>query len=205
MNSPKLPLPVNRDAEIELTLRLKAGEEHAFEELFFRYYKHLHAIGIRFLKNPELAEDAVQDIFLKLWDHRDTLNETCSIKSFLSISMKNHVLNVIRDNHTAIWEYITLELSELAGDDTPLHTYQLQEYNAILEQGLKQLPPQRETVFRLRVFSGMNNEQIAQQLSISVNTVKFQFSQATKFIKEYLGKHADLESALMAILCLLLS
>ncbi|UFH53796.1 RNA polymerase sigma-70 factor [Spirosoma sp. KNUC1025] len=200
----RLPTPLHQDSETDLTLRLKTGDEKAFEEIFLRYYKHLYSIGLKFLKNPDLAEDAVQDIFLKLWDHRDALNEAYSIKNFLSVAMKNHVLNVIRDHHAAIWEYFSADSEELIGEDTTSNTYQLQEYGAILEQGLKQLPPQREKIFRLRVFSGMNNEQIAQQLSISVNTVKFQFSQATKFIKDYLGKHADLENALLSLCCLLL-
>ncbi len=185
-----------------LTLRLKTGDEKAFEEIFLRYYKHLYAIGIKFLKNPDLAEDAVQDIFLKLWDHRDAINEAYPIKNFLSVAMKNHVLNVIRDHHIAIWDYLSVSMEDLAGADSPIHTYQLQEYSDILEEGLKRLPHQREKIFRLRVFNGLTNEQIAQQLSISIVTVKCQFSQATKFIKDYLGKHADLESALFAVCCL---
>ncbi|WP_138991388.1 RNA polymerase sigma-70 factor [Larkinella sp. C7] len=199
----KLPIRLGQDAEKEITLRLKTGDENAFEEIFYRYYKHLLAIGIKFLKNPDLAEDAVQDIFLKLWDHRDTLNESYSIKNFLSVSMKNHVLNVIRDNHQSIWEYLSAEMEELNGEDTTSDAFQLQEYGTILEQGMQKLPPQREKVFRLRVFSGLDNEQVARQLSISVNTVKSQFTQATRFLKDYLNKHADLEGILPVFLFLL--
>ncbi|MGM9511884.1 RNA polymerase sigma-70 factor [Larkinella sp. GY13] len=199
----KLPIRLGQDAEKEITLRLKAGDENAFEEIFYRYYKHLLAIGIKFLKNPDLAEDAVQDIFLKLWDHRDALNETYSIKNFLSVSMKNHVLNVIRNNHQSIWEYLSAEMEELNGEDTTSDAFQLQEYGTILEQGMQKLPPQREKVFRLRVFSGLDNEQVARQLSISVNTVKSQFTQATRFLKDYLSKHADLEGILPVLLFLL--
>ncbi|GAB3996979.1 RNA polymerase sigma-70 factor [Spirosoma daeguense] len=196
------PTILQHDSETALSLRLKTGDEKAFEEIYFRYFTHLHSIGVKFLKSPDLADDAVQDVFLKLWDNRHTLNEAYSIKSFLSVTMKNHVLNIIRDNHAAIWEYLYNDSAELVGEDSTSNTYQLQEYRSILEQGLKKLPPQREKIFRLRVFNGLNNEQIAQQLAISVNTVKFQFSQATKFIKDYLSKHADLESALLS-LCIL--
>ncbi|RRB00949.1 RNA polymerase sigma-70 factor [Larkinella rosea] len=201
----KLPVRLSQDAEKEITLRLKAGDEGAFEEVFYRYYKHLLAIGIRFLKNPDLAEDAVQDIFLKLWDHRDSLNEAYSIKNFLSISMKNHVLNVIRNHHQSIWEYLSAEIEELNGEETTGNAFQFQEYSAILEQGLQHLTPQREKVFRLRVFSGLDNEQVARQLSVSVNTVKVQFTQATKFLKDYLSKHADLEGILPILIFFLLS
>lgn len=183
----------NLESDASLAVRLKMGDEQAFEEIYFRYYKHLYAIGYKFLKNPDLAEDAVQDIFLKLWDHRHTLNEAYAIKNFLSISMKNHVMNLIRDNHAAIWEYLSLETEQVGGEDSPTNTYQYQEYSTILENGLKQLPPQREAIFRLRVFSGLTNEEIALHLSISINTVKCQFSQATKSIKDYLGKHAELD------------
>jgi RNA polymerase sigma-70 factor (family 1) len=200
----KLPIRLGQDAEKQITLRLKAGDENAFEEIFYRYYKHLLAIGIKFLKNPDLAEDAVQDIFLKLWDHRDSLNETYAIKNFLSVSMKNHVLNVIRNHHQSIWEYLSSEMEELNGEETTNDTFQFQEYSLILERGIQQLPPQREKVFRLRVFSGLDNEQVARQLSVSVNTVKVQFSQATRFLKDYLSKHADLEGILPMLIIFLL-
>ncbi|GAB3890674.1 RNA polymerase sigma-70 factor [Larkinella knui] len=196
----KLPLRLGQDAEKDITLRLKAGDENAFEEIFFRYYKHLFAIGIKFLKDPELAEDAVQDIFLKLWDHREALNETYALKNFLSIAMKNHVLNVIRNHHQSIWEYLSAEIEEAVGEETTGNSFQFQEYSAILEQGMQKLPPQREKVFRLRVFNGLDNEQVARQLSISVNTVKSQFTQATRFLKDYLSKHADLEGILPILL-----
>lgn len=201
----KLSNRLSQNAEQEIALRLKAGDERAFEDLFYRYYKHLYAIGIKFLKSPDLAEDAVQDIFLKLWDHRATLNETYAIKNFLSIAMKNHVLNVIRDHHQAIWEYLSCEMEESLGEDTTSDAFQLQEYGAILEQGLRELTPQRAKVFRLRVFNGMNNEEVASQLAVSINTVKVQFSQATKFMKEYLSKHADLEGILPILFFFLLS
>lgn len=201
----KIPIRLGQDAEKEITLRLKAGDETAFEEIFYRYYKHLLAIGIKFLKNSELAEDAVQDIFLNLWDHRNSLNEAYSIKNFLSISMKNHVLNVIRNHHQSIWEYLSAEMEELNGEETTGNAFQFQEYSAILEQGLQHLTPQREKVFRLRVFNGLDNEQVARQLSVSVNTVKVQFSQATRFLKDYLNKHADLEGILPILIFFLLS
>ncbi|MGA0560180.1 RNA polymerase sigma-70 factor [Larkinella sp. VNQ87] len=201
----KLPIRLSQDAEKDITRQLKAGDEKAFEEIFYRHYKHLYAIGLKFLKDPDRAEDAVQDVFLKLWDHREALNETYAIKNFLSISMKNHVLNVIRDHHEAIWEYLSNEVEDKLGEDSTSEAFQLQEYSAILEQGLKALTPQREKVFRLRVFNGLNNEQVARQLSVSVNTVKVQFSQATKFLKDYLSKHADLEGILPALIFFLLS
>ncbi|GAB3252015.1 RNA polymerase sigma-70 factor [Larkinella harenae] len=201
----KLPIRLDQDAEKEIARRLKTGDEAAFEEIFYRYYKHLYAIGIKFLKNADLAEDAVQEIFLKLWDHREMLNEAYAIKNFLSISMKNHVLNVIRDHHQDIWEYLSYEVEEHRGEDTTSNMFQWQEYGEILEKGMQGLTPQREKVFRLRVFNGLNNEEVASQLSVSVNTVKVQFSQATKFIKEYLNKHADLEGILPFFLYFLLS
>jgi len=199
----KQPLRPQRDSDSVIISRLKRGDEPAFEQVFRRYYKHLYAIGIKFLKNPELAEDAVQDIFLKLWDQRDALKEDGCIKGFLA--MRNHVLNVIRNDHRAIWEYLSGPLEETFFENSTANTLQLQEYKAITEQGLKQLPPQQEKIFRMRAFSGMDNDQVAKQLSISVTTVKCQFSQATKSLKDYLSKHADLAGILEAVIILQLA
>ena len=114
--------------------------------------------------------------------------------------MRNHVLNVIRNDHGAIWEYLSGKSEEAFFEESTANALQLQEYSEITEQGLKQLPPQQERIFRMRTFNGLDNDQVARQLAISVNTVKYQFCQATKSLKEYLSKHADLEGILEAVL-----
>jgi RNA polymerase sigma-70 factor (family 1) len=188
--------------ETTLTTRVREGDERAFDEVFHRYYSHLLAIGVRYLKDPDLAEDAIQDVFLKLWQQREGLNSAHSLKAFLAVAMKNHVLNLIRNSHHTIWERFSEIVHDFQSDESLQESIDWQEYTTILEAGIRQLSPRKQEIFRLRVFEGLNNDQVAKQLAISVNTVKFQYTAASQFIRQYVSKNAQLEGLLTTLILL---
>ena len=192
------------DDDTMLTARVRQGDERAFDTVFHRYYGHLLAIGIRFLKDPDLAEDAIQDVFLKLWQQRQSLNEAHSLKAFLAVAMKNHVLNLIRNSHHTIWERFSEAAHDFQSAESGQDLADLQEYATILEAGIQQLSPRKQEIFRLRVFDGLNNEQVARQLAISINTVKFQYSSASRFIRQYVSRNARLEGLLTIFILLIM-
>lgn len=190
--------------ETTLTARVRQGDERAFDAVFHRYYSHLMAIGVRFLKDPDLAEDAIQDVFLKLWQQRQSLNEAHSLKAFLAVAMKNHVLNLIRNSHHTIWERFSEAAHDFQSAESGQDLAEWQEYATILEAGIQRLSPRKQEIFRLRVFDGLNNEQVARQLAISINTVKFQYSSASQFIRQYVSKNARLEGLLTIFILLIM-
>lgn len=184
---------------VELSRRLTNGDERAFEEIFYLYYKHLYAIAVAFLKDPMLAQDAVQDVFLKLWQHREHINEAYSLKAFLSVSMKNHVLNQLRDNHQAVLCALPTDDDEQVPTATERtdEAVQWQAFTDAFEQSIQLLSPQKQAVFRLRVIDGLTNEQTAQRLSISVNTVKTHYAQAMQAVRGQLSKYALIELTIL--------
>jgi RNA polymerase sigma-70 factor (family 1) len=187
-------------SDTDLAGRLRADDERAFETLFFRYYKHLTAIGQHFLKDSSLTQDAIQDIYLKLWNNRHTLHEAESLKAFLAISMKNHVLNLLRQQQRTVF---TADYTDDARPttETPAQTLQSQEYADILERGIRQLTPKQEEVFRLRIFGGLDNEQVARQMGVSINTVKSHYTSALQAVRAYVSQHAQIE-LMLALGCL---
>ncbi len=204
MNAQTRSMSLSLVDETTLTARIREGDERAFDAVFHRYYSHLLAIGIRFLKDPDLAEDAIQDVFLKLWQQRQSLDEAHSLKAFLAVAMKNHVLNLIRNSHHSIWERFSETAHDFQGTESGQDSVEWQEYTTILEAGIRQLSPRKQEIFRLRVFDGLTNEQVARQLAISINTVKFQYSSASQFVRQYLGKNAHLEGLLTIVMLLAL-
>jgi RNA polymerase sigma-70 factor (family 1) len=171
---------------------LKEGDEYAFTSIYHKYHKQLYFIAIKYVKDPDLAEDVVQDVFIKLWSYRDNLKEDLSVKGFLITSVRNLVLNTIRNKNTQIAKHIDLlHAKEVSRNDVE-DTISLMEYEGMVERGISQLSPAKQQIFRLRTLDGLDNSEISTQLGISINTVKFQFSQASKFVRKYLKQNADI-------------
>ncbi len=178
--------------EKELITSLKEGDEQAFSSIYQKYHKQLYFIALKYLKDPALAEDVVQDVFIKLWSYRDNLKEDLSVKGFLITAVRNLVLNTIRNKNTQIAKHFdllhSLEVSRNDVEDTVC----LAEYEQIVEKGINQLSPAKQQIFRLRTLDGLDNMEVSAQLGISINTVKFQYSQASKFLREFLRQNAGI-------------
>jgi len=81
----------------ELVSRIKNGDSCAFEELFFTYCQPLIQFACRFVGDINLAEDLVQEVFLKIWSNRQQLNPSLNIKNYLYVAIKNLALNTYLD------------------------------------------------------------------------------------------------------------
>ncbi|QJW91869.1 RNA polymerase sigma-70 factor [Spirosoma taeanense] len=180
--------------DADLTLRLKQDDETAFETLFRRHYRFLYTIAIQYVKDPAIAEDALQEVYLKLWTHRSHLDPSQPVKSYLATAMRNQVLNRLRDEKRTILRHIELQTGLSILDTTTEDQITLDEYSLIVQAGLRHLPQQRRLVFTLRSENGLSNEEIAAQLHISANTVKVQYYQACRFLRNYLRQHAGIET-----------
>ncbi len=192
------PLVANNNSVIEVQLIVDLqGEvsllaEAAFAKVYRLYNRYLYGIALKYLKDPALAEDALQDIFLKFWTHRYHINTEQSLKGFLATMMKNHVLNVLRDQKREILRYIEYTLDWSESEGTGEEIKQWDEYSSILQQGISKLSPQKKKVFELRMQSGLKNEEVAFQMGLSINTVKFQFSQALHFLRTYVQHRIEI-------------
>jgi len=98
----------------DLIIRLKRGEREAFEHIYEQYHQQLYAVAWKYLREVSLAEDAIHDVFLKLWTHRARLKEDHSLTSWLATAMRNHVLNQLRNEQrrTAILQKIKEEMGK---------------------------------------------------------------------------------------------
>lgn len=170
--------------------RLRGGDEQVYLEFYHRYNKRLYSFAFQYLKSHELAEDAVQDTFIKLWEHRQKI--TSSIKGFLFRSIRNHVLNMIRNNKRRTLKKIKFEYHKKLSSNRTEEVILYSEYQRILANGLDKLPAGKREIFDLKTVHGLSNDAIASKLDITINTVKSQYYQASKFIKEYLKKHAGI-------------
>lgn len=158
----------------------------AFEALYQRYKKKLYFFSLQYLGNEADAEDVVQAVFINLWEHRSTLDETRSIKSYIYKSATNNIINILKKR--AIREkYIMNEMviADLYSDQAYNQIY-YQDLKRSINEILSKLPPQQQKIFHLSRFMGLSYKEIAEELGLSVRTVENQCYRAMKVIKKNL-------------------
>lgn len=175
-----------------LIQRVRQGDEKSFELLYNEYHKDLYYFSLKFIKSNVLAEEAVHDVFLAVWQNRHSLNENLSFKSYLYAICKNHLLNVLArvSREQALKKEILY--CELNYDNSTEQDIQFNEYEQLAHQAIAQLPPQRQLIFRMCRFEGKSYEDIAASLGISTGTVNDHMVKAIRYVKEYLYQHAQI-------------
>lgn len=170
--------------------RLKSNDEQAFQEVYHHYHPQLFSFAFRYLKCDVRSEDVVQDAFMKLWDHRQRLES--NIKGFLFTTAKNRAINKIRNNkrkrnhHNQLMYVSDSSVSGTA--DVLIYS----DYTRILQEALDSLPEGKRTIFDLKTTDGLSNQAVADKLGITINTVKSQYYQASRYVKKYLDEHAGI-------------
>ncbi len=171
-----------------LTLGLINGDKRAYKKVYMLYHDPLYGMAYRYLRNNQLADDAVQDIFVKLWTERKKLDEDKSLHGFLFCSLKNHVLNMIRNNARRIkrnyeyCDYVGIENTD------PENILIDSNYNEILNNAIESLPSLKKEIFLLRSKGASYNE-ISEVTGCSINTVKSYLHQTRNYLREYVFCH----------------
>lgn len=173
----------------QLVLRLNKGDKLAFEAIYKKYYEPLFLLGRRYLKDPQLAEDAVQDVFSKLWLKRSDIDSSKSLQGFLFTSLRNHVLNMVKINKRRILrqiEYANTNQTESSQADEEVI---FREAKRIVERGVGTLPERKKLVFELKSLQGYSNQEIADRMGISIHTVRSQYQKANKTVQRFVSRY----------------
>lgn len=170
--------------------RLNRKEVSAYEELFRRYYRYLVVCACRLVGRQEVAEDVVQEVIIALWEGTKEFNSYHGFQVFVYNAVKNGCLNWLkREEMVARHQRRMVEEGEVKEVDEDDEEYALarEELYRQLHEAVERLPERCRAVFRLRM-EGMKNEEIAERLQLSVETVKTQNKKALAFLREDLGK-----------------
>ncbi|WP_159467099.1 RNA polymerase sigma factor [Dyadobacter sp. 3J3] len=149
------------------------GNEAAYTELATRYYRTLLHYGLRFTPNVQIAEDALQDLLIHLWLHRQNLNDTPSVKFYLLKSFRHRIIKTLKPlsdelELTGQFENISPEYSSeevFIQNENELHLK-----NQVKEM-MTQLPSRQREVVYLRFFQGLKSEEIGMLLAIKPQSV----------------------------------
>lgn len=187
--------------ESELLHRIANGDEQAYKVLFNKYWQQMYANALRFTKQPDLAQDLTQEIFLKIWLIRHKLRSVQRFDSFLYAVAKNMILDELRRLHT-IPEYVEFfDAYFQVTDENAIRKTETKDLEQCLLQAIDHLPVQMQTAFKLSRFEGLSHEQVAERMNISRVTSQNYIARAIVAIRKYLaGQQIDLTILLFLLL-----
>lgn len=156
------------------------------KSLFNEYYNRLVYFSYQVIHNKPQAEDIVQDAFVKFWNNCETVSDNpIAVKNFLYSTVKNASLNVIRHNKVTERHISTLDAAPT--EEAVTHAIIRSEVIAEIHQAISLLPGSCQQIFRMSYIDEMKNNQIAEALGVSVNTVKTQKQRALKVLRGQLS------------------
>ena len=165
------------------TINVNIYDDTAFEQLFKAHYKPLHAYAHLILKDLDLAEEIVQNMFLKFWEKRELLKVDASVKAYLYKCIYNDSLNYLKHEKvkTKYQDFTKQTRNELS--ESAAAKVELGELHFNLREALNELPEQCRTIFQLSRFEELKYREIAEQLGISIKTVEKQMSKALQILR----------------------
>ncbi|MEL6844350.1 MAG: RNA polymerase sigma-70 factor, partial [Bacteroidota bacterium] len=157
---------------------------------YSQYHGRIYAFCYRFFRQTELSEEATADVFIKLWEKRETIDPSLNILPFLFKIAKDISLNYLKQvarNEKLKQAYVQRYLQEMTPNTEKqlIRHEEIQHYLQIVEH----LPPKRKEIFKMRYIQEMDYQSIADRLNLSPNTVKVQLVKARKFLKLRLLEH----------------
>lgn len=176
--------------------RIKNGDRNAFNDLYKQHYFSVRSYA-RLLLDENEAEDVVQDVFFNLWLHRDTLDETLSLRGYLLRSVYNTALNILKrkgllENYSNIYkqeiEEIGYQYYNPDTNDTLRNLYN-QDLRIELNAAIESLPPRCKEAFSLSFLYDMSAKEISTKLGVSKSTVENHIYNALKVLREKLKSH----------------
>jgi RNA polymerase sigma-70 factor (ECF subfamily) len=170
-----------------LTYQFKAGSVDAYKTLFNLYYKPLCSFAKKYVLDLAVAEDIVQELFVKFWEQRKEVQLETSVKSYFFQSVRNECLNYLK--HQGVKEKYKMHIESASTDNFFYDKLEEEEINQLVYQTIQSLPPRCKQIFELSRFEGKTFEEISLELSISKNTIKNQLVRALKHIRQVLEKN----------------
>jgi RNA polymerase sigma-70 factor (ECF subfamily) len=163
---------------------IKKGNKVVYESLFSEYYESLVRFSEKYLFDQHASEDLVQELFIHIWEQALRIEINTSIKAYFYQAIRNRCLNYlkslkVKDKRNLLY----IEALIYGDDDTELFDPEIIDK---IKAAIDELPPQMSRVFRLKLLEGLKQDEIAEELGISVNSVKTHLKRARVKLRESL-------------------
>jgi RNA polymerase sigma-70 factor (ECF subfamily) len=176
---------LNNDSDILLFQNIIKGQREAFDALFRRYYQPLCRFANFFIDDADDAEEAVQMAFITLWENREEITISRSLKAYLYQMVRNNALMLLRKTTTRKHyeqQYLEIQEADLPNEKTLTDD----EINNLVLKALSVLPEKCRMVFTLSRYDGLTYDEIAEYLGVAPKTVENQMGIAFQKLREFL-------------------
>lgn len=160
------------------------GNEKSFKCLYDKYFNALFMFGHNYISSQDVVEDIIQESFLKVWEKRASFYHESALKAFLYKTVRNSCLNQIEFRKVRV-TYENQSAKDIYDEDYFLKRVIDEEVGRTIAEAVQKLPESARLIYLLGL-KGLKNSEIAEDLDVSINTVKTQKQRATKFLKENL-------------------
>ncbi|ACU05576.1 RNA polymerase sigma factor [Pedobacter heparinus] len=177
----------NSISDHELIAQLKRGNRDAFTEIYDRYFWQLHAHAYKWMRNREETRDIIHELFLTLWEKRETLSFEHGLLSYLSAAVRNRIFNLLA--HKRIESKYLSSLDDFINEGICItdHLIREKQLTSLIENEISGMPAKMREVFELSRKENLSHKEIAEQLDISELTVRKHVQHALKILRFKLG------------------
>ena len=162
---------------------LAMGSRQAFQQVFSVFYPKVHAFALGFIKNEADADDIAQMVFINLWTKREKLQGVENLDGYIYTVAKHTVLNFIASRR------VTIDIDSIAEPITaasPQEQIEASDMKLLIDMIVANMPPQRQTIYRMSREQGLNNDAIAEKLGLQKKTVENHLNLALGDIRKML-------------------
>ena len=163
----------------DLISRARAGDLESFDQIMILHQRRVFRTALRILGNLQDAQDAAQDVFLRLFKYMNRLDPNRELSPWLYRMTVNVCHDIARKRHK------TTELTEIARDSRTAHALDVDEEVRMLSQALQTLPEKERAAIVLRDVEGLSTKEVAGILGSTETTVRSQISRARIKLKEF--------------------
>lgn len=168
----------------DLQHRIARNDEAAFTQLYLLFGKRLMQFALNLVRSKELAEELVEDVFVKIWSNRQQITSIENLTVYLYVAVKNRSLNALSQKAhelvTAPFDYLDTTVDQFSSD--PYAIMVTAEMMEKMRQAVESLPPRCKMIFKLIREDGLRYKEVAEILNISVNTIDVQMAIAVRKI-----------------------
>jgi len=182
---------LSNSEEVFLLKQLATGDHSSYKKLFYTFYKDLCRFGLKYVRNEEIAEEIVQDVFIYIWEKREVINITVSLKSYLYTAVRNKSINYLKLQLPK--EQLNEDISkyEIAGTSNVESDITYAELTERIDRAINSLPKKCRAIFILSREDGQTYKEIAENLGISAKTVENQMVIALRKLRKQLSPYWD--------------
>ncbi len=174
------------EQERDLIIRLRKGDKESFNIIFDNWYPLFISFTRRMLRNDAVCEDIVQNVFMRLWIHREHIDPNRSLKNYLLVSVRNEIYCHLRLVFNARRENLSEDHYEYQDKTDVAEEYSAKDFQKNIDSIVRNMPTKRKEVFELSRKEHLSNEDIAKKLGISVRTVEKHLQLALSEIRKSL-------------------